>query len=73
MTTINFPASPSVGTIYTFQDRSWIWNGRAWQSKSIFVGYTGFQGEAGTDGADGGLYTWNEDTTTWDVIPSVEE
>lgn len=22
---------------------------------------------------DGGLYTWNEDTTTWDAIPSVEE
>ena len=54
MTTINFPANPLQGAIYTFQDRSWIWNGRAWQSKSIFVGYTGSQGDDGEAGSGGG-------------------
>lgn len=32
MANINFPSSPTSGEIYTFNTRSWIWNGYAWDS-----------------------------------------
>lgn len=53
MAIINFPSNASTGTIYTFEGRSWIWNGRAWQTKSTFVGYTGSQGDVGFVGSTG--------------------
>jgi hypothetical protein len=53
MAIINFPSNSSTGTIYTFEGRSWIWNGRAWQTKSTFVGYTGSQGDVGFVGSVG--------------------
>ena len=28
---INFPSSPSTDQIYTYSDKSWKWNGDAWQ------------------------------------------
>lgn len=29
---ISFPATPDIGDIYTYADRTWLWNGNAWQS-----------------------------------------
>ena len=34
MTSINFPTSPSVNDEYTFGDKTWIWNGYAWDVKA---------------------------------------
>jgi len=31
---IDFPSSPSLNQTYTYQGRSWLWNGTAWQSYS---------------------------------------
>jgi len=31
VSTIDFPASPSVGQNYVFGDRTWQWNGEGWQ------------------------------------------
>lgn len=27
---LNFPASPSLNDVYTYNQRTWIWNGSAW-------------------------------------------
>ena len=32
MSVLNFPEFPSLGETYTFNERSWLWNGRAWES-----------------------------------------
>jgi hypothetical protein len=52
MSIIDFPLNPTTSTVYTFGSRSWLYNGRAWQSISTFVGYTGSQG-AGFTGSQG--------------------
>jgi uncharacterized NAD-dependent epimerase/dehydratase family protein len=28
---IDFPTSPSVGQVYTYLDRTWVWEGTGWQ------------------------------------------
>lgn len=38
---INFPDSPSENQVFTAGQRSWTWNGRAWQGSTTNVGYTG--------------------------------
>jgi len=43
---INFPLNPSLDQIYTFDNRSWKWNGEYWQSITVTVGYTGSRGQA---------------------------
>jgi hypothetical protein len=43
---INFPLSPTLEQIYTFADRSWRWDGRAWRTFNTSVGYTGSAGES---------------------------
>jgi hypothetical protein len=53
MSIIDFPLNPTTSTVYTFGSRSWVYNGRAWQSISTFVGYTGSQGEGGPIGYTG--------------------
>jgi hypothetical protein len=55
MSTINFPINPNQGQIFNFGGRSWQWNGRAWQSISTFVGFTGSQGAAGNTGFTGSI------------------
>ena len=37
--TLQFPLNPSIGDIYTFNSKSWRWNGLAWDK--IFEGITG--------------------------------
>lgn len=32
MATINFPSSPALNQAYTFEGRSWIWNGKGWEA-----------------------------------------
>lgn len=32
---VNFPDSPSLNQIYTYQNRSWRWNGQAWTAIMI--------------------------------------
>jgi DNA/RNA endonuclease YhcR with UshA esterase domain len=34
MTSINFPASPSLSDEYTFEGRTWVWNGTGWAAQS---------------------------------------
>lgn len=52
MAVINFPTSPTVGDIYTFNGRSWQWNGSGWQTVgtpfALTVGTTPISG--GTSG-----------------------
>ena len=43
---INFPSSPSLNQVYTFDNRSWRWNGEYWQSITVTTGYTGSRGQA---------------------------
>jgi len=47
MSSINFPSNPTLNQTYSFADRSWIWNGRAWRTINTFVGFTGSQGIPG--------------------------
>jgi hypothetical protein len=47
MSSINFPLNPTLNQTYSFADRSWIWNGRAWRTVNTFVGFTGSQGIPG--------------------------
>ena len=49
---LNFPLSPLVDTQYTYEDRTWVWNGRFWKAVSTTIGYTGSQG-AGFTGSVG--------------------
>ena len=49
---LNFPLLPAVDTQYTFEDRTWVWNGRFWKAISTTIGYTGSQG-AGFTGSIG--------------------
>ena len=47
MSSINFPSNPALNQTYSFADRSWVWNGRAWRTVNTFVGFTGSQGVPG--------------------------
>jgi hypothetical protein len=41
----NFPSNPSLGTTYTFDNKTWVWNGYAWNAVTVVVsggGGTGF-------------------------------
>ena len=67
MALINFPTSPSLNDEYTFEGRTWLWNGSGWEIKALVappgatgptgatgpVGATGATGVAGADGATG--------------------
>ena len=64
MVTINFPITSTTGTTYTFGDRTWTWNGRAWQAISTTVGYTGSAGSTGSIGYTGSRGIDGVTTTT---------
>ena len=52
---LNFPDSPSTNDPYTYGNRSWISNGRAWVASGQIVGYTGSRGTTGYAGSIGNL------------------
>jgi hypothetical protein len=38
MSTINFPASPSLNDEFPFQGRTWVYNGSGWRAKTGTLG-----------------------------------
>ena len=50
---IDFPASPSIGDVYTVGSRKWTWTGNGWQATPSSVGPQGIQGIQGTQGTQG--------------------
>ena len=42
MPNLNFPSNPSTGTVYTIGNRSWVWNGYAWQLQTTVTSYDPF-------------------------------
>lgn len=55
MPAIDFPASPSVNDEYSFEGRTWLWNGTGWEVKAFVApqGATGPTGPTGASGATG--------------------
>jgi hypothetical protein len=35
MALINFPSSPSLNDEYSFEGRTWVWNGSGWEMRSL--------------------------------------
>lgn len=51
---IDFPSTPSLNQLYTVGSKTWLWNGTAWQLRSLAeAGYTGSQGVVGFTGSRG--------------------
>lgn len=52
---INFPTSPTVGENYTYNSRTWQWNGEGWQAVPgpVVIGPTGATGGTGPTGPTG--------------------
>ena len=50
---LNFPTSPAVNQVYTFNGYSWKWNGTSWVTATFIVGPTGATGAVGVTGATG--------------------
>lgn len=57
MALINFPTSPSLNDEYTFEGRTWLWNGSGWEIKSYVAepGATGATGPVGATGVQGAV------------------
>lgn len=55
MPAIDFPASPTLNDEYTFEGRTWLWNGTGWEVKAFVAppGATGATGVAGPTGVTG--------------------
>lgn len=54
MALIDFPSSPSLNDEYTFEGRTWLWNGTGWEVKA-FVAPPGATGATGVTGATGAV------------------
>jgi len=50
---ITFPSSPALNQQYTYGNRTWSWNGVAWQSVGTAQGLQGTQGLQGSQGTQG--------------------
>lgn len=53
MSTINFPDSPSPNDTYTFNGKTWKWDGVNWNLIATLTGPTGAQGIQGPTGPQG--------------------
>lgn len=56
---IDFPPSPGTGDIYTFNSKSWVWNGSGWLTAGSgfqAVGVTDVNGITGSVGVTSGTY-----------------
>jgi len=51
---LDFPPSPTIGYIYTYEGRSWIWNGTAWDVYSTTSVVNTLNGLTGTVGLSAG-------------------
>ena len=55
---LNFPTSPVLNQLYTFNGKTWKWDGAGWRSYNVAIpasqGPTGPTGPAGADGSGGG-------------------
>jgi hypothetical protein len=60
---LNFPDSPNTGDPYSYGNRSWVYNGRAWVATSATIGFTGSAGPQGATGVAGSGYTGSAGTT----------
>ena len=49
---INFPSSPTIGDVYSYNTRNWKWDGTAWYQVTLTFGPTGPTGPTGTTGDD---------------------
>jgi hypothetical protein len=61
---LNFPDSPSSGDPYSYGNRAWVYNGRAWVATSATIGFTGSVGPQGASGVAGSGYTGSASTGT---------
>jgi hypothetical protein len=57
MSQIDWPSNPTIGDIFTQNERTWKWNGFAWDSLGLVIegpqGPTGIQGATGPQGIQG--------------------
>jgi len=51
----NFPSTPTLNQVYSYNGSTWRWNGRYWQAETVaeIAGATGATGTAGATGATG--------------------
>ena len=50
---INFPSNPNTNDTYTLGNKTWKFNGDAWELVPLTAGYTGSQGYTGSKGDTG--------------------
>jgi hypothetical protein len=49
---MDFPASPSVGQVFTIDGKQWIWDGTSWNARmpnTTFMAHSGTHGDGGVD------------------------
>ena len=50
---LNFPTSPTLDQVYSFNGFSWRWDGTSWVTATFIVGPTGATGASGSTGVTG--------------------
>lgn len=68
---IDFPASPSLNDVYTYNSKSWIWNGYAWVTSagaSSVAGVASFNGFTGPISLSGTTQEVEIDSSTANLV-----